>query len=268
MLRYPKECNMVGSVHAPPPLDPSRKPGTDWIGKVPTWIKGLVGGWLLGVLWHLTLAVLVLLHGKPEFLPDEQGKWDWHDEVWAYLKRIPILALIWAAIGMIFGVIVERCRKADKYTRRVIFGLVGGAFVAWICGMALPFALFVYLFHCKSSVAVGGGGGQEWIRISTIWDNLIQLPLIGLPWTFVGAFAGIFIGGIGERLGTLGAIAGMLVGAGLALGTSPPDGWLFLTVPLNSCFGIVCGLAAGLLLKLAFWVLCQRKGGRHTHAES
>jgi hypothetical protein len=101
-----------------------------------------------------------------------------------------------------------------------LFWLIG---VLWWAGLML-------FFGPTSQVLHDAQGWHE--RTYTVLDRTFYAPLVAIPWAAVGAIVGARWTASKDRRPIMSALAGVLIGGGLCLVTSPFDGWLTLSMPV------------------------------------
>ena len=87
---------------------------------------------------------------------------------------------------------------------------------------------------------------------SRFLGRLVYAPLVGIPWAVVGLLVGLANAHFRGRLIPVTALSGLFIGFGYSVATSPFDGWLSITMPIESLGGALVGLILGGLVRGAW----------------
>jgi hypothetical protein len=133
-------------------------------------------------------------------------------------------------------------------------GLISGfiAGMLWWAGLMIAFG---------PSAVVTGQNGQIVERQISVVSRLVYAPLVALPWAIAGMIVGTvsnFVCGYWvPALAALGTIAGGVY----SLETSPFDGWLALTMPIDCLLGTFVGMLLGVVCLAVLTLVASRREG-------
>jgi hypothetical protein len=123
--------------------------------------------------------------------------------------------------------------------------LLLGPLTGWLAGMAWWAGLMVAF---GPSVRVT----HEGERPITVASRLVYAPLVAVPWAGVGLVAGAVASAVRGPWVPTAAGLGTAAGGAYSLATSPFDGWLALTMPVDCLAGALAGSVVGAGLGVAW----------------
>jgi len=217
---------------------------------------GLLIGWIVGMLWWLSLVIVFGLQPSVVAVTaDSTGRHETQVTVLERFTLVPVRAIPWAVIGGVVGAAVGWNRgkpataEGPKTGNRVVTGLAYGLMAGWIVGVLCWTSLAIAFGPTGDTYEHGGVKHVE--HFYPVLEMLAQVRWTVIPWAVVGAAVGAIIGWLGGWLEVITCSVGTASGICIAISTAPFDGWLALTMPISAFIGTGIGLVVGLVLRLA-----------------